>query len=103
MTRGHQTPKQSATSVDSVDVVPKDRTSNGRGLTRGDKVLAWSMVLGTAVIPVCGFAMILAGSGALRVVGIVVVVVGLLVAATPISPVLHARVRRRDRSNDPNR
>jgi hypothetical protein len=65
-------------------------------LTRGERVFAWSYtVLSSLLIPL-GVVLLLAGSGATHGIGIALLVIGLLTMAVPISPLLRARVRRRE-------
>jgi hypothetical protein len=72
------------------------REERRRVLTTGERVFAWSYtVLSSLLIPL-GVVLLLAGSGAIHGVGIALLVIGLLAMAVPISPLLRARVRRRE-------
>jgi hypothetical protein len=74
----------------------RGREERRRVLTRGERVFAWSYtVLSSLLIP-AGVVLLLAGSGATHGVGIALLVIGLLAMAVPISPLLRARVRRRE-------
>lgn len=67
-------------------------------LTPGERVFAWTMaVFGVVAVP-AGIVILLSGESGLRVVGIVLLLVALVVMAVPASPILRARVRRRQRS-----
>ena len=65
-------------------------------LTTGERVFAWSYtVLSSLLIPV-GVVLLLAGNGATHGIGIALLAIGLLAMAVPISPLLRAKVRRRE-------
>jgi hypothetical protein len=67
-----------------------------RVLTTGERVFAWSYtVLSSLLIPV-GVVLLLAGNGATHGIGIALLAIGLLAMAVPISPLLRAKVRRRE-------
>jgi len=68
-------------------------------LTRGERVVAWTMVFLSAVLVPAGLIILLSGGSGLRPVGIALLVLALVVAAAPISPILQARVRRRQRAS----
>lgn len=68
-------------------------------LTRGERIVAWTMVLLSAVLVPAGLVILLSGGSGLRPVGIALLVVALVVMAVPISPILQARVRRRQRAS----
>ena len=68
-------------------------------LTRGERAFAWAMVgLGVLLVP-AGVLILLTGDSGLRALGIAFLILALVVAATPISPILQARVRRRQRDS----
>jgi hypothetical protein len=68
-------------------------------LTLGERIVAWTMVLLSAVLAPAGVIILLAAGSSLRPVGIALLVLALVVAAVPMSPILQARVRRRPRAS----
>ncbi len=68
-------------------------------LTRGERMVAWTMVLLSAILAPAGVIILLSASSGLRSVGIALLVLALVVMAVPISPILQARVRRRQRAS----
>jgi len=66
-------------------------------LTLGERVFAWTMLLLSVVLAPAGVIILISGDSSLRFVGIAMLVLALVVAAVPISPILQARVRRRQR------
>ncbi len=67
-------------------------------LTLGERVFAWTMTLFGVIAVPAGIIILLLSDSGLRVVGIVLLLVALVVMAVPASPILRARVRRRQRS-----
>jgi hypothetical protein len=66
-------------------------------LTLGERVVVWTMLfLGSTLAP-AGVIILLSAGSSLRPVGIALLVLALVVMAVPISPILQARVRRRQR------
>lgn len=59
-------------------------------------MFAWSYTVLASLLAPVGVLLLIAGSGAARGVGIALLVLALLVMAVPISPLLRARVRRRE-------
>ncbi len=69
-------------------------------LTLGARAFGWAMAFGPSLLLVAGVLLLL--NGASRVAGIALLVVALITMAVPISPILRARVRRREaRRRDP--
>jgi hypothetical protein len=68
-------------------------------LTLGERVVAWTMVFLSAVLAPAGVIILLLGGSGPRSVGIALLVLALFVMAVPISPILQARVRRRQRAS----
>lgn len=68
-------------------------------LTLGERVVAWTMVFLGAVLAPAGVIILLSGGSSLRAVGIALLVLALVVMAVPISPILQALVRRRQRAS----
>jgi len=66
-------------------------------LTLGERVVVWMMLFLSVVLAPAGVIILLSGDSSLRFVGIAMLVLALVVAAVPISPILQARVRRRQR------
>ena len=63
-------------------------------LSRGERVFVWSWML-TLLAACCGPAIAVASHGTLRSMGIAMSVVALVMMPTPVSPLMHARRRRR--------
>ena len=63
-------------------------------LSRGERVFVWSWML-TLLVVCCGPGIAVASHGTLRSVGIAMSVVALVMFATPVSPLMRARRRRR--------
>ena len=59
--------------------------------------MAWTMVFLSAALAPAGLIILLTAGSGLRPVGIALLVLALVVMAVPISPILQARVRRRQR------
>jgi hypothetical protein len=75
----------------------RGREERRRLLTRGERVVAWSAVLLPAVVVLVAVLVLAGGAGgAVRVVCVGLLIVGLVVMAVPVSPFLRARVRRRE-------
>jgi hypothetical protein len=68
-------------------------------LTRRERILAWTMVFLSVGLAPAGVIILLSGGASLRSVGIALLVLALVVMAVPISPILQARVRRRQRAS----
>ena len=62
-------------------------------LTRGERILGWTLALGPGVLVVVAVALLLLDHA--RTVGIGLLVVALVLMAMPVSPLLGAKVRRR--------
>jgi hypothetical protein len=75
----------------------RSRRTRRELLTRGERILAWTMTLLPTVLVPAGVIILLSGDSSLRFAGITMLVLALVVAAVPISPILQARVRRRQR------
>jgi hypothetical protein len=63
-------------------------------LTRGERILGWTLALGPGVLVVVAVALLLLDHA--RTVGIGLLVVALVLMAMPVSPLLGAKVRRRE-------
>jgi hypothetical protein len=66
-------------------------------LTLTERIVVWTMVLLSAALAPAGLIILLTAGSGLRPVGIALLVLALVVMAVPISPILQARVRRRQR------
>ena len=71
--------------------------------TRTERVLAWTWTLAPSLLLVGGVALSVTSQGTGRGIGIGLLLVGLIAAAVPISPVLRRRVERRLRSSETER
>ncbi len=67
-------------------------------LTRAERFVAGAWMVLTLVLPLSGAVVTVVSSGAVRTVGIALLLVGLVIAAVPVSPFLKARIRRRERA-----
>ena len=65
-------------------------------LTAGERFAAYSYLLLTSLLPPLAVGLLLLGPGSTRPVGIGLLLVALVLLAVPISPILRARVRRRE-------
>lgn len=77
----------------------RSRQTRRELLTRGERIVAWTTVLMSVVLVPAGVVILLSGDSGLHFVGIAMLVLALVVAAVPISPILQARVRRRQRTS----
>lgn len=68
-------------------------------LTRRERIFAWTMLLLSITLAPAGVIILLSGDSSLRPVGIAMLVLALVVMTVPISPILQARVRRRQRTS----
>jgi hypothetical protein len=78
----------------------RSRRARRELLTRRERVSAWTMLFLSVVLAPAGVIVLLSGGSSLRFVGIVLLVLALIVMAVPISPILQARVRRRQRASE---
>lgn len=76
----------------------RSRRARRELLTLGERVFVWTMTLFGVVAVPAGIIILVSGDSGLRVVGIGLLLVVLVVMAVPVSPILQARVRRRQRS-----
>ncbi len=67
-------------------------------LTLGERVFAWTMTLFGVIAVPAGIIILLSGDSGLRAMGIGLLIVALVVTAVPVSPILQARVRRRQQA-----
>lgn len=74
----------------------RGRRERRRLLTTGERVAAWSLTIAPSLLVLGGIVLLVWGDGAGHGVGIALLIVGLLVMAAPTSPLLRARVRRRE-------
>ena len=74
----------------------RGREERRRLLTTGERVFACSYTVLTSLLIPVGVVLLLSGSGATHGIGIALLAIGLLTMAVPISPLLRARVRRRE-------
>jgi len=81
----------------------QDREERRRLLTRGERMFAWSLALLPSVLVPLGVALLVWTAGAGHAIGIALLIVSLLVASIPISPILRSRVRRREQEAEPVR
>lgn len=65
-----------------------------RRLTRGERILGWTLALGPSVLVIVAVALLLFDYA--RAVGVALLIVALVVMAMPVSPLLGAKVRRRE-------
>ena len=72
----------------------RNREARRRVLTRGERIFGWSFSMLPPVLVF--FAVVLLIDGGPRFAGIALLILGLLMLAVPVSPILRARVRRRE-------
>ena len=65
-------------------------------LTRGERIVGWSLAVAPSLLALGGLVLLLWANGRGHSAGIALLVVALLLMAVPISPLLRARVRRRE-------
>jgi hypothetical protein len=63
-------------------------------LTRGERILGWSLALGPGVLVILAVVLLLSDEA--RALGIALLIVALVGMAVPIAPLLGAKVRRRE-------
>jgi hypothetical protein len=84
--------------LENIRNVPRNmrrlREVRRKRLTRGDRILGWTLALGPGVLVVIAVALLLFDHA--RAVGIALLIVALVVMAVPVSPLLGAKVRRRE-------
>ena len=76
------------------NVMRRNREARRRLLTRGERIIGWSFAFLPPLIVFAGVVVLANGTG--NGLGIALLVVGLLLMLVPISPILRARVRRRE-------
>jgi hypothetical protein len=69
-------------------------------LTLGERIFAGTTVLLSGALVPTGVIVLLLGDSSLHQVGIALLVLGLVVMAVPIAPILQARVRRRQGADE---
>jgi hypothetical protein len=74
----------------------RQREERRRLLTRGERIFGWSFSVLPPLVVLGAVLLLLAGTGPVRDVGIGLLVLALLAMVVPVSPVLRARVRRRE-------
>jgi hypothetical protein len=72
----------------------RNREERRRLLKRNERFVGWTLALAPSILVVVGVLVLLNGSS--RALGIGLLLVGLVVIAVPVSPLLRARVRRRE-------
>jgi hypothetical protein len=70
------------------------RERRRKRLTRGERILGWSLALGPGVLVILAVALLLSDDA--RALGIALLIVALAGMAVPIAPLLGVKVRRRD-------
>jgi hypothetical protein len=75
-------------------VMRRNREARRRVLTRGERLIGWSFAFLPPLLLFVGVVVL--ANGAEKGLGIALLVVGLLLMLVPISPILRARVRRRE-------
>lgn len=85
--------------VDLMGALQRGREERRRLLTRGERVVGWSLTIEPNLLLLGGTVLLVWGGGAGHAVGIALLILALFVMAVPISPFLKARVRRREARN----
>lgn len=74
----------------------RNREARRELLTRGERAVGWLLAFLPTILLVGAIALLISGHGAAaHALGIALLILTLVVAAVPISPLLSARVRRR--------
>jgi hypothetical protein len=81
----------------------RGREERRKLLTRPERVVAWAFAFLPGLLVLVGVVLLVGGDGGMRVVGIVLLVLALLAMTAPISPILRARVRRREAGDERER
>lgn len=77
----------------------RSRQARRELLTLGERMWLWTMLFLAVVALPAGLIVLLSGDSSLRLIGIALLILALVVMAVPVSPILQARVRRRQRAN----
>jgi hypothetical protein len=75
-------------------VMRRNREARRQLLTRGERIVGWGFSFLPPMLVFVGVVVLANGAG--KGLGIALLVVGLLLMLVPISPILRARVRRRE-------
>ena len=76
----------------------RHREERRRLLTRGERAFVSIWMFAAWALPLAGVLLLVYGAGSVRTAGVVLVALALLTMAVPVSPVLRARLRRREES-----
>jgi len=71
-------------------------------LTLSERVLAVGWMIAPGLLTIFGGVFVATSYGTVRVIGIVLLLVGLIAAAVPMSPALRRRVERRRKASAPD-
>ena len=71
-----------------------DYTEAAAQLTRGERIFLRLWLIVIVLLPPCAGLLTIFGRGAVRAVGIALLLVALIIFAVPVSPLLKARIRR---------
>jgi hypothetical protein len=74
----------------------RGREERRNTLTTGERIVGWTLAVTPSLLAGVGIALLLSTRGTRHSAGIVLLVVALLLMAAPISPLLRAKVRRRE-------
>ena len=80
--------------------IRRNRRRRRELLTFGERIVAWTITLLPTILVPAGVIILISGNSSLRYLGIAMLLLALVVAAVPISPILQARVRRRQRGSN---
>jgi Ca2+/Na+ antiporter len=79
------------------DTMRSNRKARRELLTRGERAVGWLLAFLPTILVAGGIALLISGDGsAAYVLGIALLILALVVAAVPTSPLLRARVRKRE-------
>jgi hypothetical protein len=76
------------------ETMRRHREARRKLLTRGERIFGWSFSMLPPILVFIGVLLLI--SGGTLAVGIALLILGLLMLAVPTSPILRARVRRRE-------
>ena len=74
----------------------RNRDARRELLTSGERAVGWLLAFLPTLLTVGGLALLISAHGAARGVGIGLLILALILMAVPVSPLLRARVRRRE-------
>lgn len=78
----------------------RGREERRKRMTSGERFLFWAWTITSGLLAPVGVVLLVFGGGSLRAVALPCLLIGLVGMAVPISPVLRAKIRRREARKD---